>query len=402
VGKEDLDVVNLIDTAEPLSMEKLAQAFHSYYEPVGQLRAYEAEFTSYKRDPLKQTPTEYANKLRRKAMLAYPDFTSKQLNRRVNAAFVDGQPDRVKSILAFLPNDAEVDIGRLCSAVASHEAVTRASRYDRVGSKPIREIRPSEDTTEEEESEAEESEAEVSQLKGKKKPKTLPKTKDKEDKVIAALFEKLDSLSIGTPSTASGSVLPSTRTTRTSSPMSSIMPPDHQNTQQWGTRPPSSVGTPSSITHEWGMRPPYRTATPTPSGRTWPPRQPLYNPGGRQMAAMPSDTEMWCRVNALEEAEGHFAQGLLDLTGIAETEDPILIAAFQATGRRPPLNRTGLTCFVCDGPGHLWRDCGYRAHVREMIRKLKTDPSFNIPGVEPLPQIPNMVARETLNPNGSH
>ena len=149
LGKEDLDVLNMLDEVGPMSMARVRDAFKGRFEPADQRQTHETDFLGCMRDPLKQSPSVYAFKLRRKAILAYPGYTKQQLDRLINTQFVRGQPERVRNSLGILPNQDDVPIGQLCSSVAHYEALVKGARHEKAGSRPVREVQ-AEDLTEEE------------------------------------------------------------------------------------------------------------------------------------------------------------------------------------------------------------------------------------------------------------
>jgi hypothetical protein len=326
IQSADYDLKRLLPRG-PLTMEGIEQAFHRYYEPEGQRRAYELDFTSYKRDMLKQTANEYARQLRRKAVLAYPEDTPRQLDRKVNLTFIDGQVDHIKSVLTLIPGHDTLDIEQLCTSVASHEAVMKASRTEKVGAKPVREVHV--ETYSEEEFSDEEvgDDPEVAQV-NPRRPRRRVKEGARETPAIQALTKQMLEC--------------------------------HKQMAQVAQAIPAQL---AAVAAQTAGSPSY--AAP----------QEMAN---LHLGGPPSADEMSHRVNVLEAAEMQYNQGILSVNSLTGCEDPILVAAFQATGRRPP-GRGPMTCFVCDAPGHMWRDCGFRAQVKEMIRKAKTDPRYAMP-----------------------
>jgi hypothetical protein len=258
------------------------------------------------------------------------------LNHKITSAFIDGQPDRIKGTLALQSSDREPDLDQLCSAVANFEAVMKAGRTEKVGSKPVREIQVGflSETDEDDSEAAADDDLEVAQV-NPRRLRRQGKGGDKENPALQALTKQMVECNRQVVEC-------------------------HKQMAQVAQAIPARLAA---------------VVTQTAGSPSYPAPQAVAN---LRLGGSPSAEEMSHRINALETAELQCNQGILTVNNLTGCEDPILVAAFQATGRRPP-GRGPMTCFVCDAPGHMWRDCGFRAQVKEMIRKAKTDPRYAMP-----------------------
>jgi hypothetical protein len=82
--------------------------------------------------------------------------------------------------------------------------------------------------------------------------------------------------------------------------------------------------------------------------------------------------EVLARVNMLDLAEVQvYHDPLLYSQGSAPV-DPVEVLAYAAMGR----TKTTPKCFVCDSPTHLWRACGLRDYVKDLVRQARTNPNI--------------------------
>ena len=132
VGKA-IQVLSTLPDDEP-GFEVLAQALRDKYEPSTQMEAYQNQFEYRNRDVKRETPHEYAEKLKEMAVKAFPFMNTGTTDFMVRRQFQNGQPSGVRNMLSLSPDLNTLD--KCVRVVSKFEASVHNNNMRRVGSKP--------------------------------------------------------------------------------------------------------------------------------------------------------------------------------------------------------------------------------------------------------------------------